>query len=121
MDTQAAGLPLRRSTHFVSDSLQFTGIDLSDRTSGTMRRRRYGNSNGDDGDGSTTSSGDDDDDINNEGDYGNGMAIRDKEEALVQSVLQRISRVRARGKADVRLNKEELAALERRRQRMREE
>lgn len=45
----------------------------------------------------------------------------EKEEALIQSALQRISRARAKGKADVKLNKEELAALERRRQRMQEE
>ncbi|KND95388.1 Prenylated Rab acceptor 1 [Tolypocladium ophioglossoides CBS 100239] len=49
------------------------------------------------------------------------LAIRDKEEALVQSALQRINRARAKGKADVKLNKEELAALERHRKRMQEE
>ncbi|POR32074.1 Prenylated Rab acceptor 1 [Tolypocladium paradoxum] len=119
-DTDTPGVgPSRRNTRFVSDSLQFTGIDLGDRASGTVRRRRYGDSDDDDDDGSTSS-----DDDDNDSAYGEGaapLAIRDREEALVQSALHRISRARAKGKADVKLSKEELAALERRRKRIQEE
>jgi hypothetical protein len=46
------------------------------------------------------------------------VALRDKEEALVQSALARIRRAQEKGKSQVKLNPEELEALERRRQRM---
>ncbi|PNY29419.1 COPII vesicles protein Yip3 [Tolypocladium capitatum] len=122
-DTQGVGATSRRNRRFVSDSLQFTGVDLGDRASGTVRRRRYGDSDddGDDDDDDNGSASSDDDD---NGAYGEGtasLAIRDKEEALIQSALQRINRAQAKGKANVKLNKEELAALERRRERMQEE
>src|SRR5437588_565088 len=42
----------------------------------------------------------------------------DKEEALVQSALARIRRAQEKGKREVKLNKDELAALENRRKRM---
>ncbi|KAM0281027.1 hypothetical protein ACHAQH_003756 [Verticillium albo-atrum] len=64
-----------------------------------------------------TSSGDDDD-----YDEGAELAQREREEeALVQSALARIQRAQDRGKREVKLNKEELAALERRRKRIQEE
>lgn len=46
------------------------------------------------------------------------IALRDKEEALVQSALARIRRAQERGKREVKLNPDELAALEKRRKRM---
>jgi hypothetical protein len=46
------------------------------------------------------------------------IALRDKEEALVESALARIRRAQEKGKSQVKLNPEELGALERRRQRM---
>ncbi|KAM5351625.1 hypothetical protein ACJ41O_004348 [Fusarium nematophilum] len=49
------------------------------------------------------------------------LAVRDREEALVQSAMRRIERAKARGRDDVSLNKEELSALERRRKRMEDE
>ena len=49
------------------------------------------------------------------------IALRESEEALVQSALARIRKAQAKGKQDVRLNKEELAALERRRKRLQAE
>ncbi|PFH58330.1 hypothetical protein XA68_13863 [Ophiocordyceps unilateralis] len=111
LDVQLAGAS-QRNRRFVSDSLQFTGIDLGDRTGGMVSHRRYGDSDSDSDDdaddGSSTCSDED-------GDGEDG-----EEEALVQSALQRIDRARAKGKADVRLNKDELAALERRRTRIRE-
>ena len=45
----------------------------------------------------------------------------DKEEVLVQTALARIQKAQAKGSTDVRLNQEQLAALERRRQRAEEE
>ncbi|CAG8982636.1 hypothetical protein HYALB_00006031 [Hymenoscyphus albidus] len=45
-------------------------------------------------------------------------ALRDKEEALVQSALARIRKAREKGKKDVKLNQDELDALENRRKRM---
>ncbi len=51
------------------------------------------------------------------------VALKDKEkeEALVESALARIRRAQARGREDVRLTQEELAALERRRDRLQNE
>ncbi|KAI1824454.1 hypothetical protein F4861DRAFT_505684 [Xylaria intraflava] len=48
-------------------------------------------------------------------------ARSEMENALVQSALARIRKAKAKGKQDVRLNKEELAALERRRKRLQAE
>ncbi|UNI14481.1 hypothetical protein JDV02_001106 [Purpureocillium takamizusanense] len=116
------GLSARRNTRFVSDSLRFTGIDLGDRTSGTLRRRRLGDSEETDEDGSSSSRSDDiGDDDSAYGEEPAPLAIEDREESLVQSALRRISKAQAKGKADVKLSKEELGALERRRKRMQEE
>ena len=49
------------------------------------------------------------------------LAIADREEALVQAAMQRIQRARDKGKSDVKLDKDELAALQRRKKRMEEE
>ncbi|RDA85876.1 hypothetical protein CP532_4927 [Ophiocordyceps camponoti-leonardi (nom. inval.)] len=117
---------LQRGRRFVSDSLQFTGIDLGDRT-GDMVSRRPRDDDYEDDDDDTCSDDDEDDDGEEEVEDDSGAGgggdddSEDEEEALVQSALQRIARARARGKADVRLNKDELAALERRRSHMREE
>ena len=101
----------RRGTRFVSDSLRFTGTDLGDRASGLTRRGGQGSDEED-----STSDDYDEDDYD--------LALMDpeeKEEALVQTAMARIQRAQAKGKADVSLTKEELAALERRKQRMKEE
>ncbi|KAJ1327598.1 heat shock transcription factor eukaryote [Microdochium nivale] len=45
-------------------------------------------------------------------------AQREREEAIVQQALSRIRKAQAKGKQQVKLNKEELAALERRKQRL---
>ncbi|OIW34418.1 hypothetical protein CONLIGDRAFT_675399 [Coniochaeta ligniaria NRRL 30616] len=50
---------------------------------------------------------------------GHGAALSEREEAVVESALERIRRAQAKGKKDVRLTQEELAALERRRERIR--
>ncbi|KJZ73592.1 hypothetical protein HIM_06925 [Hirsutella minnesotensis 3608] len=111
-DARAVG---RRNGRFVSDSLEFTGIDLGDRSGDLTRRERYGGLDETEDDGSTTCSDDD------ETDSGDELAGEENEEALVRSALQRIERARAKGKVDVKLNKQELAALERRRKRIEEE
>ncbi|KFY19375.1 hypothetical protein V493_07988, partial [Pseudogymnoascus sp. VKM F-4281 (FW-2241)] len=46
------------------------------------------------------------------------VALRDKEEALVQSALARIRRAQEKGKLEVKLREDELAALENRRKRI---
>ncbi|KFX99419.1 hypothetical protein V490_01803 [Pseudogymnoascus sp. VKM F-3557] len=46
------------------------------------------------------------------------IALRDKEEALVQSALARIRRAQEKGKKEVKLREDELAALENRRKRL---
>lgn len=105
----------------MSDSLNFTGTDLGDRSRGVARRgHRY---QGSDDDETSVSGSEDEEDSGESQSGGSGqLTVRDdREEALIQSALQRINRAQAKGKADVKLNKDELAALERRRKRMREE
>ena len=124
-DTQGVGLTSRRQARFVSDSLQFTGTDLGDRSGNVRRRYRYEDSEEDEDETSVSGSEDDEDEDEDEDDEAyrraNQLAIRDREEALIQSALKRISRAQAKGRVDVKLNKEELAALERQRRRMQEE
>jgi hypothetical protein len=125
-DTQGVGLASSGSARFASDPLRFTGIDLGD--TGSLRSRRshaYPQEGEEDDD---TSEDDDDDDDSEQGsdmDDGNGdpdnqvqLALRDKEEALVEAALARIRRAQAKGKKDVKLSKGELTALERRRERI---
>ncbi|EGX92215.1 hypothetical protein CCM_06376 [Cordyceps militaris CM01] len=123
-DGHGVGLPARRQTRFISDSLQFTGTDLGDRSDGVVRRgKRYQNS-GDESDSQATSdNGESEDEDETEGSQsGNSqLSLSAREDALVQSALKRISRAQAQGRTDVNLNKNELAALERRRKRMQEE
>ncbi|KAL6895544.1 PRA1 family domain-containing protein [Trichoderma longibrachiatum] len=70
-------------------------------------RRRYDTEDEDD------SSGDSYDE-----DYSDEGYVDEREEALVQKALYRIEKAQAKGRADVRLSKEEIAALERRQKRM---
>ncbi|PHH63050.1 hypothetical protein CDD82_1941 [Ophiocordyceps australis] len=106
-DSDASGSESR----FVSDSLLFTGIDLGDRNKGVARRRHLLDSQDDeDPRGSSTSS-----------DDAFPQEAGERQVALVQSALHRIARAQAKGKADVRLSKQELEALERRRLRMQQE
>jgi PRA1 family protein 1 len=107
-DTQGVGLNFDKK-RFASDPLQFTGIDL---TPASRARRPY---NYDD---SEDSSEDSESDIEVEGTNALQVALRDKEEALVQSALARIRRAQERGKREVKLNQDELDALEKRRKRM---
>ena len=104
-DTQGVGLNFEKK-RFASDPLHFTGIDMS---SSSRARKGYTY----DSDTSDSGSGESD-----EGDGAMQIALRDKEEALVQSALARIRRAQEKGKSEVKLNPEELEALERRRKRM---
>ncbi|KAG6070727.1 hypothetical protein E4U33_004064 [Claviceps sp. LM78 group G4] len=136
-DTQGAGLSLRRSKRFVSDSLDFTGTDLGDRSSGTHRRRLYSDSGEeDDADSgeseSEESNGDDgrygfdyfangDDNEDDPDGYLARMGPDEREEVLLRSALYLISRAQAMGATDVHLNKQELEAYGRYLQRIEQE
>ncbi|KAK1769852.1 hypothetical protein QBC33DRAFT_301033 [Phialemonium atrogriseum] len=96
-------------------------MDLGD--GGSIRSRRsYVHQQGEDEDDGTS----EDDDSEQDSDLDDGgddddqvqLALRDKEEALVEAALARIRRAQAKGKKDVKLSKGELAALERRRERL---
>ena len=106
-DTQGVGLHFGEK-RFSSDPLQFTGIDLA---SSSRSRRGYAYDSDD-------SEEDSEDTDENENTSALQVALRDKEEALVQSALARIRRAQEKGKQQVKLNPEEIEALERRRQRM---
>lgn len=100
--------PVSGERRFVSDPLRFTGVDMGPKPgSSSSRAFAYG------------SDSDDDSDSEDEGNVSSAqVALRDKEEALVQSALARIRRAQERGKLEVKLHEDELAALERRRKRM---
>jgi PRA1 family protein 1 len=105
-DTQGVGLNFEKN-RVTYDPLHFAGTGLSS----TSRARK----------GYTYDKGSSDSDSEeSEDDDSNAMqiALRDKEEALVQSALARIRRAQEKGKSEVKLNPEELEALERRRKRM---
>jgi len=106
-DTQGVGLHFEKK-RFASDPLQFTGMDLAS----TSRARRSYAYDSDDSD--EDSDGSDEDETTS----ALQVALRDKEEALVQSALARIRRAQEKGKREVKLNPEELDALEKRRKRM---
>lgn len=106
-DTQGVGLHSSEKRYISSDSLQFAGMDLT--TQGSSRRKfSYSSASSD------ASSDDDDDEFQSP----LQMAMRDKEEELVQRALTRIRRARERGKVEVKLDREELEALERRQRRL---
>ena len=87
-----------------SDPLRFTGGDMAPR-----ERRTYAY----DDDSDSDDSGSDDSGIS-----ATQQALIDKEEMLVQSAMARIQRAREKGKTDVKLRKDELAALESRKKRL---
>ncbi|TVY35217.1 Prenylated Rab acceptor [Lachnellula subtilissima] len=105
-DTQGVGLNFEKK-RFASDPLHFTGIDLS---SSSRARRSYTYD--------TEESSSDSGISEVEGTDALQIALRDKEEALVQSALARIRRAQEKGKREVKLNQDELDALEKRRKRM---
>lgn len=94
---------------FVSDELRFTGIDLG---GGAIRRRRSGGNYND-----FTPSDDDEDDYDPTSTLVPRQELqivyKEKEDMLVERALERIARARALGKADVKLSRAEIDALER--------
>ncbi|KAG5981373.1 hypothetical protein E4U55_002994 [Claviceps digitariae] len=130
---RGVGLASRGNTRFVSDSLYFTGIDLGDRSSGTYRRRGYSDSENEDGYGGLywgegegeVESEEEDDDEGDDSDGANGylahLSPEEREEVLLRSALQLISRAQAMGESDVHLNRRELEAYGRYLQRVEEE
>ncbi|TGJ84192.1 hypothetical protein E0Z10_g4577 [Xylaria hypoxylon] len=112
-DIQGARLAITSGNRrYASDELRFTGIDMGSGRS----RKKYAYQHSDDGNESTEidSQVTTDDDTEDE-------ARAEMEDALVQSALARIRKAKSRGKQDVKLNKGELAALERRRKRLQAE
>ncbi|KAJ5736702.1 uncharacterized protein N7483_001827 [Penicillium malachiteum] len=91
--------------------------DYGAQSRGPRRRQEYEYEDWDDGE-SVVDGGDYD--LNDYGDstvaYAVQLAMRDKEDQLVDQALERIRRAQTMGKKNVRLSKRELAALERKRQ-----
>ncbi|KAI8954233.1 hypothetical protein F4801DRAFT_18209 [Xylaria longipes] len=101
----------RSNRRYASDELRFTGIDMG--VSRSRNKYAYRHS-------------DDDNDLTESDSQATSNESEDEtraelENALVQSALARIRKARARGKQDVKLNKGEVAALERRRKRLESE
>ena len=95
----------RARSGFVSDELYFDGYDIGrDR----MSRRGMYDQYGEEFDS-------DELDYRDQRGMAYQQAVRDKEEALIQSALARIARAREKGKTNVNLSQEEMEALERRR------
>ncbi|KAI1408740.1 PRA1 family protein-domain-containing protein [Hypoxylon sp. FL1857] len=122
-DTQGADLATNGNRRFASDPLRFTGIDLG---TGAQSRNGYAYQNSDeeeedDDDDSTEEETDANSEEEEDSDDENNAARRELEEAIVQSALSRIRKAQAKGKQDVKLNKQELAALDRRRKRLQAE
>ncbi|KAH8775571.1 hypothetical protein F5883DRAFT_260776 [Diaporthe sp. PMI_573] len=113
-DTDTQGVGLGSGRRFSSDPLRFTGIDAGE-SMVRSRRRAYEQPDDDD----DTSESDQDSEMDAESET--QLALREKENALVESALRRIRRAQAKGKQEVKLNKKELAALEQRRKRMQAE
>lgn len=118
-DTTLKGteLAVPGNRRFASDPLRFTGIDLG---GGAKPRNVYDYQQSDDGD-STEEASQATSEEEEDSDDENAAVRKELEEALVQSALSRIRKAQAKGKQDVKLNKEELAALDRRRKRLQAE
>lgn len=126
-DTQGQGVGLASSSsssgnaRFASDTLRFTGVDMGD--GGSLRsRRRYPQQQDESGGDGTSEDDDSEQDSDLDDDTGSDdrlqVELRDQEDALVEAALARIRRAQAKGKENVKLSKNELSALERRRERL---
>lgn len=100
--------------NFFSDPLRFTGGDMA--PSGAHSRHVYAYQNDYSDDEETDSDESGGVDVSDQ-----QVALRDKEEALVQSALARIRRAQEKGKIDVKLRQDELVALENRKRRLKAE
>ncbi|KAM0241093.1 hypothetical protein ACHAPO_001895 [Fusarium lateritium] len=106
----ARGVGASSGSRFASDPLRFTGMDVGNSERGLVRRGHYDDSEDSEDDSESS----EDEEFEQ---YIAELASHDPEEALVQSAMHRIERAKARGRTDVDLNDEEIAALERRRKR----
>lgn len=104
------GVGVSSGRRFASDSLRFTGVDMGNKERGLVRKGDYQDSEDEDDDSDSS----EDEEFEQ---YLADLAVHDREEALVQSAMYRIERAKAKGRTDVDLNDEEIAALERRRKR----
>lgn len=100
---------------FASDPLRFTGMNLGNREdSGVRARKPLTLSYRESGDEST-----EDDDSERDSDDGDEVPPLDPvEEALADAAMARIARAHAKGKGDVKLSKKELAAYQRKMERV---
>ena len=103
--------PRAGGRRFVSDELQFTGIDIG---AARTRRRRTANAYEED----SYDSGDSDDDEYSAGpsdEVGHDLQLilREKEDLLVEQALERMRRARELGKTNVKLTRAQIDALER--------
>ncbi|PCD19683.1 hypothetical protein FGRA07_05432 [Fusarium graminearum] len=106
----ARGVGASSGSRFASDPLRFTGTDVGNSERGLVRRGHYEDSEDSEDDSDSS----EDEEFEQ---YLAELASHDPEEALVQSAMHRIERAKAKGRTDVDLNDEEIAALERRRKR----
>lgn len=109
-DSQGVGLNFGEK-RFHSDPLHFTGYDLAT----TKARKPYAFA---EQESESASSEEDSENTERGGVVALQVALRDKEDTLVESALRRIRRAQEKGKGDVKLRQEEVDALERRRKRM---
>ena len=100
-DSEGVGL----EGSFYSDELHFTGGDLT-RRSRDRKKRDYGH---------TSESSEDEEDTDETTGATMQLALRTKEDLLVERALERIRRAQMLGKTNVKLSKRELDALERKR------
>ena len=103
-DTQGANL-ISGTARFFSDSYHSTGRDRGARGAKSSRRIAYGPSDEEDSSDGQSSQ----------------VVLKDKDDALIQSANQRIRRAQEKGKKEVKLSKDELAAWERRQRKIKEE
>ncbi|KAK2061120.1 hypothetical protein LY76DRAFT_382234 [Colletotrichum caudatum] len=118
---------LSRGQRFASDPLRFTGTDAGDKAALLRRGHGYRHSDDEDEDDDDDDTEDSEDDSSDEDDADEGeigwerLSPKERDEALAQRALARVRRAQERGKLEVNLSKEEMAALERRRKRMEKE
>lgn len=103
-DTEGVAL-VSKQKRFAGDPLQFTGMEVA---AGSRARGAHDD---------TEDSSDGSEDSEVDGTHALQMAFRDEED-LVESALARIQRAQEKGKSEVKLNQDELNALEKRRKRL---
>ncbi|CCF40398.1 prenylated Rab acceptor 1 [Colletotrichum higginsianum] len=122
-DTQGVGL-VSRGQRFASDPLRFTGTDLGDRVAALRRGHNYQHSDDDEDEDEDDSEDDTDEDSSDEEEDDvdwEQLSPRERDDVLAQRALARVRRAQERGKLEVNLSKDEMAALDRRRKRLEKE